>query len=724
MLGVITPSTVQPAIKEHKMGLLRNNRQVVARLAVAMGLASASLVFQPTLPAQADALVVDRADDAMVLACTANANDCTLRGAIQVANTNGVSDNITFHSSYAITLTGGSLNLTVAGTTITATPAQTVTINGNNASQVFAITASDSTLDGLRLSGAPTGTAIIHITGMAARLRIARSIIGDDDLGLLGTCGNSPYSHSGIFINSTAAPSGSEAVAWIYGTVIKCIGGLPGHGLMVSGADKVIVGADSAGNAGAAQLTISAFNDGDGVFLFNGANNNVIRNSALQYNLGNGLNIYGSSHNQAYGSFFQVNTLNGVQLTNGAFLNQIGCPLGNSNPNSASVLNRIVDNGQHGIYITGAGSDSNTVLCNQIGLDSDGSEADNGGDGVNIGQTASFNLIGIGPGTRNVISGNTANGVHITGTNTRNNQVRGNYIGTNQAGTSAVSNVAAGVTIDGGAALNTVGGTTVAEGNLIGGNNDFGVVIAGNTTTTNTVTFNDIGVNSATAFLPVPNAEAGVLMENGTRGNIIGGIGRANNIAFNDGHGIYLLSSATLNQVLTNQVYNNAFAGVTLDGSNTSFNVISSTVIYNNGSDGINERNSAGLNVWQHLSVYGNNGLGIDRLANVLNSNSHDGPFPMNIVANDVTGVITGTATNNAIIEVYRSGLDPSGYGEGKIYVGTTISNGSGQWSLSVAPGTGGCYTAFQTTGLIVFASSEFGPSNCRLRLFVPLTRR
>ena len=63
------------------------------------------------------------------------------------------------------------------------------------------------------------------------------------------------------------------------------------------------------------------------------------------------------------------------------------------------------------------------------------------------------------PGARNVISGNTAAGVRISGSASRDNQVGGNYIGVDVTGTVAQSN-AEGVRIESSAARNKIGASS------------------------------------------------------------------------------------------------------------------------------------------------------------------------------------------------------------------------------------------------------------------------
>jgi len=111
----------------------------------------------------------------------------------------------------------------------------------------------------------------------------------------------------------------------------------------------------------------------------------------------------------------------------------------------------------------------NTVSGNYIGTDLNGT-ADLGNTiyGVWILGGAQSNTIGgTSSGAGNVISGNDASGLAISGTGTNSNVVKGNYIGTVADGTSARRNEEEGVYIYGGAQYNTIGGTVAGARNII-----------------------------------------------------------------------------------------------------------------------------------------------------------------------------------------------------------------------------------------------------------------
>jgi Right handed beta helix region len=160
---------------------------------------------------------------------------------------------------------------------------------------------------------------------------------------------------------------------------------------------------------------------------------------------------------------------------------------------------------------------SNVVFSNTIGLNSAGTEAlPNAGDGVVL--RASFNLVGSETlGTFNVISGNGGAGVLLRGAAATNNRIEANRIGTNAAGDEARPN-SRGVEVREGANLNTIGGSSVAERNIIAGNSLIGVWIDG--ANENQIFGNYIGIrsNGSTAM---PNGH-GVVLQGAATANHIG----------------------------------------------------------------------------------------------------------------------------------------------------------------------------------------------------------
>ena len=344
----------------------------------------------------------------------------------------------------------------------------------------------------------------------------------------------------------------------------------------------------------------------------------------------------------------------------------------------------IRDWGGDGIEIQ-SGSDDNIIVGNYIGrLNTSGT--DSGGttynDGRGIYVLGSNNIIG---GTtesdRNVISGNDDYGVRIEGASATNNQVIGNYIGTDATGTVDIGNTWAGVGI-GGAASNTVGGTSVAERNLISGNNEAGVELWGAGSTGNKIIGNWIGLNQSGAAT-LGNSLSGVWLNSGATGNAIGGTasGEGNVIAGNGGDGVELRNDAgSGNAIFGNSIYANNETGIDL---------------IDNGHTANDGTKTAGQpNLLMDHPVFTTAVLG----GTTLSATGYVGNAP-----NDADFA-------DARVEIFKSDIDPSGYGEGQTYLGylTTDANGNFSGTIPVS----GLAVGDRITGTATDLSgntSEFG---------------
>ncbi len=282
------------------------------------------------------------------------------------------------------------------------------------------------------------------------------------------------------------------------------------------------------------------------------------------------------------GDLIQGNTIGGTTAAGqenryGVFMvagnNTIGGAVANTiGGTGASAGNVISGNRLAGVAITGAGTGGNVVEGNFIGTDSASNNTiGNGVAGVLINAGAANNTIGgIGAGAENVISGNKAAGVSITGADTASNLVLGNYIGTNPTGTGALSNqngvlIQAGAVNNtiGGAVANTIGGKGAGAGNVISGNRSAGVAITGAGTSSNAVQGNYIGTQAGGTG-PLGNGSAGILINGGATSNTVGGTvpGTRNVIAYNVRAGVRVGGPATAGaSILGNSIFANGSTG-------------------------------------------------------------------------------------------------------------------------------------------------------------------
>jgi titin len=199
---------------------------------------------------------------------------------------------------------------------------------------------------------------------------------------------------------------------------------------------------------------------------------------------------------------------------------------------AAGAGNTVSGNTHDGVSVSGGGS-GNVVQGNRIGTDTAGALALPNDTGVALYAGSTANTVGgAASGAGNLLSGNTLYGASVVGSG---NAVQGNLVGTDAAGAAALPNFI-GVRITG--AGNTVGGTAAGAGNTISGNLNAGVKVdAPPGGGGNAVQGNRIGTD-ATGAKAVPNAY-GVFIFNGS-GNLVGGTdpGAGNLISGNAFYGV------------------------------------------------------------------------------------------------------------------------------------------------------------------------------------------
>jgi len=511
------------------------------------------------------------------------------------------------------------------------------------------------------------------------------------------------------------------------------ISGNEGYGVIIStGANHNqvagnYIGPDSTGNSGPG-------NQLGGILVTGGAHDNLLggedldQGNLISGNQGPGVALRDPdvTANTVNGNLIGTNTSgryplgnsgDGIRLTEGTHDNLIGGP----EPHSGNLVS---GNAGSGICLRGSGVTGNLITANWIGLSLSGYGAiGNGwsdGDGILLDSGAHRNTIG-GPdeARRNVVSGNFRFGIHLDGADTDNNQVVGNFVGVNATGTSSLGNTC-GVVISNGAQYNTIGGLELSFGNVISGNraDDFpygaGVLIYGSGTNFNAISANIIGLD-VTGYRPRRNGTAGVIIGGGAQYNLVGGDnisdgniisgngihepvdGRAAGIHIfgastrynrvvsnliglslenreiigNNGHGIGIYSGAGYNEIggetfrQTNQIVGSAGAGVFIAGAETRSNLIRYNLIEQNDGLGIDIRDSAQNGIYPPCITT----VGILTV-----------PGPRVIGGRD--------APPGSRIDIYEvsSPPDPSGSGEGVIYLASTCANANGFFNLCLPP--------------------------------------
>ncbi len=487
-------------------------------------------------------------------------------------------------------------------------------------------------------------------------------------------------------------------------------------GIVINGGNAISTGFEIGGTGGGSEirgLVIGGFTD-RAIYL-NVTQGNVIAGNHL------GVDLAGTA------SFANGNgsvTDAGVRV-NGGNNNTIGGI-------TAADRNIISGNNQTGIFITSSGQGVR-VIGNFIGTDVTGTVAlPNLGEGMRIDASPTNNTVGgTTPGERNIISGNTTDGIIVRGDD---NIITGNYIGTDVTGSVALPNGTNGLhfgerTSDG----NTAGGVNATPGvlnvgNLISGNTMAGIKVQGaDVNTPNIIRGNFIGTNAA-GTSAIPNA-VGISLEDDPDDslaagsfNIIGGINTTpgsldagNLISGNTGPGVRLGPLTQANTLRGNFIGTqidgtsalpNGTAGIELQTSteqNTIGNVTpggGNLIAFNSGPGVLltgagTERNDIVGN-----AIHSNTGLGIDLggdgvtpndLGDVDTNPNQLQNFPVLISGGTaVVGSLDSMANTDYRIDAYaNTATDASGNGEGEVYLGsgmvTTDGAGHVDFDLPVA---------------------------------------
>ncbi|MGA2497647.1 MAG: hypothetical protein ABSH20_07885, partial [Tepidisphaeraceae bacterium] len=360
----------------------------------------------------------------------------------------------------------------------------------------------------------------------------------------------------------------------------------------------------------------------------------------------------------------------GVFITTAANGNTIG---------DANDANVISGNTRDGVKISGAGCAGNKVIGNFIGTDLTGKVAiPNTLDGVVITGAAANNSVGgVNPGEDNLISGNGANGVNITGAGTTGNTLNNNFIGTDIAGSAALPNLGDGVRIDG-APANFIGTAVAKGGNLISGNGGNGVRLANAGATGNLVRNNYIG-SDVTGTAALGNTGSGIYVFNAGRNTIGGAVPADNLIAFNGANGVTIVGvTATGNRITRNAIFSSTRLGIDLGDNGATKNTPGSP--------------HAGPNHLQSFPVVS---------AIVIGS------------ATKVTLTLDSTPNSKFTVEIFNNpAVNPSGYGEGKTYLTsadiTTNATGHGTATLNLAGVGAGQILTATATNTTTNDTSEF----------------
>jgi hypothetical protein len=478
----------------------------------------------------------------------------------------------------------------------------------------------------------------VAITSESTGILVAGDLIGTDASG-----GQRIVNNVGVLIDGSAK---SNTIGGTTAGARDVISANQSHGVVIdsSGTTFNVVEGDYIGTD--ATGTQALANGADGVNIYGGATANTVGGTTagardvISGNTSAGvyLSDASTSANVVEGDYIGTDTtgakalangLDGVQILGGATSNTLG-------GTTAGARDVISGNASVGVYIMGSSTSDNVVEGDYIGTSAAGTAAvPNGINGIDILSAATDNTVG---GTiaaaRDVISGNTFNGVVLAFSGTSYNQVLGDYIGTDDTGGKALANGQDGVDLIGGATANIVGGLATNDRNIISGNADNGVLITDPGTAYNDVQGDFIGTDSTGAFA-VPNT-TGVVIQNAASSNTVGGLAEDRNIiSGNVQSGVVVTDIGTIGNTVR---YNSI--GTDSTGEHPVPNRVDGIIVQNGAADSY---------------VYNN----------LISANGNDGVL------------VLGSSTNTNYIEFNSIGLDSTGLKALK-QTGQSYSNLSG----------------------------------------------
>ncbi len=444
--------------------------------------------------------------------------------------------------------------------------------------------------------------------------------------------------------------------------------------------------------------TISANVTGAGVAIFGGsANNNTVQHNLIgtkstgDANRGNnvGINLIGApgttiKDNVVAGSKRQAirlikpdttgtlieNNLIGIDLT--------GAPIGTTYdgiqianaPDNTIRGNVIANSGYNGIRLLNAGATGNIVQGNLIGTALDGTTPmGNALAGILIKNAPGNQIGGMEPGEGNTISANGEHGILIERPGATDNTIEGNQIGTDIAGTTPLSNGSHGIQISDGTG-NVIGGIAAGAGNAIGGNGGAGIAVTGGIVT---IQGNFIGTDAG-GMLDLGNTSDGIIVNGGLA--TIGGeaVGAGNTIAHNGNNGVKI-NSGTGNAIHRNSIHDNAALGIDLKPNGVTTNDTG------DADDGANNR--------QNFPV----------LTSAVSSGGNT----------TISGTLNSIANSTFTVEFFSSPTaDPSGFGEGQVFLGSTVVDTDGSGNMSFSP----TFDVAVTVGHVISATATDANGN------------
>jgi len=387
---------------------------------------------------------------------------------------------------------------------------------------------------------------------------------------------------------------------------------------------------------------------------------------------------------------------------------------------------------QRPFLIYGAGATNNRIVGDFIGTDATGTYVTPthifGGDGVDIAQGASSNVVGdVAAADRNVVSGNGQHGLSTFDEGTEHNVFYNNFIGLSPDGARSVRNYSHGIHLASGSSYNVVGGIAPGQRNVSSGNGGEGIEVThSETTVENQIIGNDVGTDvTGNAAAPyTANAYNGIHLEDGVRNNTV-----AYNVVGNAGGTCCAKGGITIegiDHLEGNRVYGN-WVGVSPNGTaipnanwgigvygDASLNVIGPGNVVANNPSGIaitspsSYTNGLGqqltFDTWDNTitrnATYANGGRGIALMNNgVPPGQGPNQDLSAPILTSATPRFISGVTCVTCTVEAFVADGGANAVGEGRTFIGSAPTNPDGSFSVPVT-GTAalGAYVTADTT--------------------------
>jgi len=384
----------------------------------------------------------------------------------------------------------------------------------------------------------------------------------------------------------------------------------------------------------------------------------------------------------------------GLDLLGNAKGNAVGIEINDSTGNQiggtqSDQANVISGNIGDGILIQD-NSATNDVWGNKIGLSVTGDTArPNGGNGVHLTSGAANNRIGgTQEGAGNVISGNGAHGILLSGSDVTRNEILGNLIGLDESGEEDMGNGKSGIAVEDGAYWNTIGGQDDSACNVISGNQEYGITISGGML--HLVQNNYVGINQD-GDQAVPNEKSGIRIGDGATNAVIS----QNVISGNKSSGLDIRGAGTAN----NQAVNNTI-GANPSGSQAIPNYENGVLIaygaHDNTIEGslISGNTENGVEILfgtTHDNLIQNNRIGVNAAGNSALPNQANGILVYQATDNVIQGnVITGNKGHGVHLQTSSAtGNKLQGNSIG-VFSGSTAGPGNGGDGIYISHGANG----------------------------------